>query len=72
MLLDDFGHFCMVSLNSWHTPYFRFRKIFPLTVYSLVTYSKPISMKLHACSALWAIRVMNMSLGKFLNRLFSS
>jgi hypothetical protein len=29
MLLDDFGQFWAVALKSGHTPYFRFRKIFP-------------------------------------------
>ena len=72
MLFRDLGHFCMVSLKSWHTPYFRFRKIFPPSLYSPVTYSKPTSIKEHACSALWAIHVMNLSLGKFLNSFFSS
>ena len=64
-LFYDFGHFSMTSLESCQTPYFRFRKILPPSMYSPVTYSKPTSMKEHASFALLAMRVMNKSLGKF-------
>jgi hypothetical protein len=60
------GHFCMVALKSWHTPYFRFRKILPPSPYSPVTYSKPTSINLRARSALKVIRGNKFIVGQVL------